>query len=110
MKKIKTAADLKEQIRILEEQHEILEDRLKGRLEAGYEGVKPLNIVKKVLPIVTSIPFLKSNLLNTALGLGVSFLVKKIIDRRSKKRHQVDEAEAAKSNGQKKHGWFKKSA
>jgi hypothetical protein len=79
---IHNSASLKAAIHQLEQKHFIQKEALIDQFHETYESLKPLNIVKnefkKITSSITGPSETKSNILKTALGLGVGFLTKKL--------------------------------
>ncbi len=57
---------------------------LKEQFRATYESLKPINIIKNTFKQAAISPDLRSQVANTALGLGAGFLVKKLFGGDSK--------------------------
>jgi hypothetical protein len=72
---IRNMSDLKAAITELEERKTIEEQVLIQELQATYESLKPLNVLKKV----TSSPDVRNNLLKAAIGLGAGVLSQNLI-------------------------------
>jgi hypothetical protein len=72
---IKNSSDLKAAITELEEKKIIQEEALLNELDAAYESLKPLNVLKKA----ASSPVVRNNLLKGAIGLGAGILSKNLI-------------------------------
>src|SRR6476469_2056382 len=72
---IKNSSDLKAAIAELEEKKIIEEEVLLNELNAAYESLRPLNVLKKA----ASSPIVRNNLLKGAIGLGAGILSKNLI-------------------------------
>lgn len=77
MSKITTTDELKEAIRVLEIEQKMEGALLKEQFKITYESLKPANLIGNVLKELTTLPDLKGDLLNTALGLASGYLSKK---------------------------------
>jgi hypothetical protein len=77
MEKITSVTKLKESIRLLEIQQAKEEELLKIQVKITFESLKPANLIKKTLSEWTTVPDLKSDLLNTTISLAAGFLSKK---------------------------------
>ena len=51
---------------------------LKEQFYCTYESLKPINLIKNTIHELTESPDIKTNLLNSAIGLTTGFLSKKI--------------------------------
>jgi hypothetical protein len=80
---ISTMEELKESIRELEDQNYVNEQFMRQRVEHIVQGLKPLNIVKRLVHDVIRGPETKTNLLRMAAGFATSFVLKKIFRRRA---------------------------
>ncbi|HEY6979036.1 MAG TPA: hypothetical protein VH396_22225 [Chitinophagaceae bacterium] len=72
---IKNSSELKVAIAELEEKKIVQEEALLNELNAAYESLKPLNVLKKA----ASSPVVRNNLLKGAIGLGAGILSKNLI-------------------------------
>ncbi len=78
MKHIKTSANLKEAILQLEQSRAMEGYILKEQMQLAFESIKPINIIKSTFNEVISSEDLKGNLLNTAVGITIGYLSKKL--------------------------------
>ena len=83
MKRLSPIEELHEAIHFLEIQQKIDADLLKVQVKDTFESLQPLNLVKKTLNDLTTLPILKGNILNTSISLLVGYLSKKIMFRSS---------------------------
>lgn len=79
MQKIATVTDLKAAIQQLQYQQAIEHALLKEQLLITCEGLKPINIIKRTFKEAITVPDLKTNIVNTAIGLTTGFVAKKIL-------------------------------
>lgn len=79
MQRITTHAGLKEAINDLESRQSDEWFLLKNDALSAYESLKLINIIKSTLKDVISIPELKGNIADTAIGLTTGFLAKNAI-------------------------------
>ncbi|HEY4618571.1 MAG TPA: hypothetical protein VIH09_10300 [Flavobacterium sp.] len=54
-------------------------DSLREQFHATYESIKPINLLKNTFAEMTTTPGLKSNLLNSVIGLSTGYLSKKLL-------------------------------
>jgi hypothetical protein len=54
-------------------------EAIKEQLKTTYESLKPLNIIKSTLKEASSSPDLKANIIGPAIGLGIGFMLKKLL-------------------------------
>jgi hypothetical protein len=78
MQNIKSAAELKYAIQLLEEEQVIKGKLLKEQFFITYESFKPISLLKSTLNEFSSSPYLLDNLLGSAMGVASGFLTKKI--------------------------------
>ncbi len=78
MQDITTAAELKNAIQRLEEEHSEKGQQLKEQFFLTFESLKPVNLLRNTLDDVASSPFLIDNIFGTLLDLTAGFLSKKI--------------------------------
>jgi hypothetical protein len=79
---INSSTSLKEAIRQLEQRQFIQKEALIDQFHITYDSLKPVNIIKnefkKLTSSISEPSETKTNLINTAIGVGVGFLTKKI--------------------------------
>lgn len=78
MPKIKTSADLKYAIQILEEKQAVELQLLKEELLITYESLQPLNLLKNSFKKVVSTN-IKDTIIGSGVGLTAGYLSKKIV-------------------------------
>jgi hypothetical protein len=78
LRKIHNASDLKKAIEELELRKENEEELLRLHFHEVLEKIKPANLVKETVAEVSESMDFKKNLTNVALGIGVSYLSKKL--------------------------------
>lgn len=83
METVKSIAELKNAIQILEFEQTFKEQQLKEQLQITYESLKPVNLIRSALQEVTSLPYLTDNILGATVGLASGYLTKKIAVGRS---------------------------
>lgn len=79
MTSIKTSADLKLAIQQLELQQATELSLLKEEFNKAKEGLKPINIIKSAFKEAVAVPDIKTDIINTAIGLTTGIVAKKII-------------------------------
>lgn len=79
MQNIKSSAELKNAIQLLEIDQSIKERLLKDQFHVVYESVRPINIIKNTIKDITSSPLLSENLLGSLIGLASGYISKKIV-------------------------------
>lgn len=79
MENIKSIAELKNAIQLLEIKQAISKQLLKDQFLLTYENLKPVNILKNTLKDISTSPYLIDNILGAAMGLSTGYLSKKII-------------------------------
>jgi hypothetical protein len=79
MQKVTTAADLKNAIKQLEYEQASEWILLKKQFFISYESMKPINVIKSTFKEMVLAPDLKTNIINTAIGVTTGFLTKKIL-------------------------------
>lgn len=85
MKKIDSEIRLREAIVALEQQQAEEKRLMKQQFQAVYEGMQPLNLIKKTFKTISETQDIKQDIINTSLGLGVGYLSKRILNDVSKK-------------------------
>jgi len=78
MEKITSAAELRNAIRLLEQQRSHQEISLQDHWNEVTESIRPVNIIKRTFQDILPSDSSKSSLLGSALGLGTGFLTKKL--------------------------------
>lgn len=78
MHNIKSAADLRMAIELLENQQQQEGLLLKEQFHIAYESIKPLNIIKNTLKEASKAPELKNNILGATVGLSAGYVSKKL--------------------------------
>jgi hypothetical protein len=78
MRSITTSADLKLAIQQLELQQAIELSLLKEEFKKTKEGLKPINIIKSAFKEVVDVPDLKTDIINSAIGLTTGLVAKKL--------------------------------
>lgn len=79
MKKINSTLELKEAIRLLENDRAIKLEVLKLEVKAVAQSLKPENLIKNSIKNIIDSPTIKQDLLNGAIGLATGYLSKKIL-------------------------------
>jgi hypothetical protein len=79
MQNIKSTAELKNAIQLLEAEQTEKERILKEQVHSTYESFKPANLIAGILDDVNKSPYLVDNVLGTALGLVTGFYSQKLI-------------------------------
>jgi hypothetical protein len=79
MQNITTVAELKNAIRILEDEQSVKEQLLKEQFYITYESLKPLNLLKATLKDLSSSPYMIENIVGSAVGLATGYVSKKIV-------------------------------
>jgi hypothetical protein len=79
MQNIKSTADLKKAIQLMEAEQAEKERILKEQVHSTYESFKPANLIAGILDDVNKSPYLVDNVLGTALGLITGFYSQKLI-------------------------------
>ena len=79
MQKITSSIELKEAIRLLEEEQAIKGQLLKEQVFITYESLKPVNLLKSTLKDLSSSPYLIENIVGSAVGLASGYVSKKIV-------------------------------
>ncbi len=79
MNSIKTAAELKIAIEQLEHKHAAEWPLLKNEFRNTYESLKLINIIKSTFKEAVTVPDLKTNVINAAIGLTTGMVAKKIM-------------------------------
>lgn len=79
MQAITTAAELKNAIQQLEVKQAGEFKLMKEEFEDTYENLKLINIIKNTFKQAASAPDLKTDIINTAIGLSTGFVAKKLM-------------------------------
>ncbi|MBL0105406.1 MAG: hypothetical protein IPP51_17485 [Bacteroidetes bacterium] len=79
MRKNSQAEVLNARIKELENKQNAQLMDLKAQAKTIYEGLQPLNLIKKLFADGISSPELKHNILNNAIGLATGFVSKKLL-------------------------------
>ncbi|HYV53509.1 MAG TPA: hypothetical protein VE933_02870 [Chitinophagaceae bacterium] len=79
LRKIKSAAELKEVIRMLEEKKAYEMVLFREQVKITYQGLKPINLIKGAMKDLTEIPVLKGGIVNSLMGISAGYISKKII-------------------------------
>lgn len=79
MKNIYSASDLHDAISTLEQKRNIQQAELEQEVADVLESLKPSNIIKNSVHNIFSSAETKSNILNSAIGLGSGLLSKKLL-------------------------------
>ena len=83
MKKLQPSTILKQLI-LVKETEQFLEGKLlKEHFHRTYESLKPLNILKNTFKEIISVPDLKTNVVNAAIGITTGFVAKKVFTGKS---------------------------
>ena len=85
MKKIDSEIRRREAIVALESKQAEDKRLMKAQFQAVYEGMQPLNLLKKTFKTISETQDIKQDIINTSLGLGVGYLSKRILRDTSKK-------------------------
>lgn len=80
MQNITTTAGLREAIIVLESKRIIEEKELKEQLHITYESIKPINIIKTVYNEIAASDNLKTELVNTSVGLVAGYASKVLFE------------------------------
>src|ERR1035441_325401 len=83
MKKIHPSTTLKQLILEKKTEHFVEGKLLKEHFHRTYESFKPLNIIKNTFKEIISVPDLKTNVVNSAIGITTGFVAKKIFTGKS---------------------------
>lgn len=78
MPKSKSSIMLKQLILVKETEHFVEGKLLKEHFHRTYESLKPLNIIKNTFKEFISVPDLKTNVVNAAIGITTGFVAKKV--------------------------------
>ena len=79
MKEISQSSLIKAQIRLLKFQQKEDLRLLKNQFNTTFENLKPINLLKNTFEEAKKSPDLKSNLINSAIGLSTGFISKKLM-------------------------------
>jgi len=79
MKKITNAADLKTAIIELEYKQASELILLRKQVLYTYENMQPLNLIKNIFKEKYSVPDLKTNVVNSAIGIATGLVAKKVL-------------------------------
>lgn len=80
MQKISTEIDLRDAIIILEGKQAREKENLREQMNDTFESMNPVNLIKSTLSEVISSPEVKTDLLNTAVGLTAGYVTKAIFE------------------------------
>ncbi len=80
MQKITTSGGLREAIIVLENKRAIEEKELREQLHLTYESMKPINIIKSTYHEIAVSDSLKTELINTSVGLVVGYASKTLFE------------------------------
>ena len=78
MKKNETDS-LNQRIILLENQQALEMKALREQFKLAYESLRPINLIKSTFHDVTASPNLKGNIVDSAIGLAVGFLSRKVL-------------------------------
>lgn len=78
MQKITSVAELKNAIKLSEDEQTLKGKLLKEQFYLTYESFKPVNLLTNTLDNISKSPYLIDNVLGTAAGLVTGYLSKKI--------------------------------
>ena len=84
MQKINSEASLREAILQLEQKRAVEGIMLKEQFLLAYDSVKPINLIMSTFNEIVASRELKSNLLNTSVGLTAGYLTKLLFERGTK--------------------------
>ena len=84
MQKTKASEALSRSILVLEQSQTEQGKLLKEQMEATYESLKPINILRKMIPEIAGPSELKDDLVQTATGLISGYVSRKLLVRSSK--------------------------
>lgn len=76
MHNIVTESDLRNAILVLESKQAGEKVMLKQQLQATYESVKPINLIRSTLMEAAQSPDMKDNLVNSTIGISAGYLTK----------------------------------
>ncbi|MFZ1257479.1 MAG: hypothetical protein WAR77_14055 [Saprospiraceae bacterium] len=76
MQAINTLDELREAIRKLELQHEEEGKQLRNHFQLTYESVKPINLIKSTFKDIADSKEMRSDLLNSSIGLATGYISK----------------------------------
>ncbi len=79
MHPIASNKDLQERITYLEDKTNRQKDELKTLWKAGYESIKPQNLIKNAFSDAVAEPRVRNNMLNTSVGLLTGLLTRKLL-------------------------------
>ncbi len=85
MKKIDSVIRLREAITQLEHQQAAEKRLLRAQFQAAYDEIQPINLIKNTFKAISEKQDVKQDIINTAMGLGVSYLSKRLLNDTSKK-------------------------
>jgi hypothetical protein len=80
MQKITTSIDLREAIILLESKRVAEEAALREQLHLMYEGMRPINLIKSTYHEIAASDSLKTELLNTSVGLVAGYASKALFE------------------------------
>lgn len=70
---------IREKIDVLEQVQAQQREELRLQVDATFESIKPINIIKNAFHDVVSSPEIKTSVVNNILGFGTGFITKKIL-------------------------------
>lgn len=79
MEKSEATASLRELILLKEAENNIEAKQLKEHFHLAYESFKPLNIIKSLFKETISDPDIKTQAINSAIGMATGFVAKKMV-------------------------------
>jgi len=77
MQNIRTIAELKNSIKLIDTERDIQERLLKEQFQVTYESLKPIYLLKSTIDEVTSFPFFIDKILGTTIGIATGYLSRK---------------------------------
>jgi hypothetical protein len=83
MQKINSTTDIKQLIRQLESQQAIDLQQLRVQMQATYENIKPINLVRNTFKEVVASEELTDNIVNTSVGLAAGYVSKTLFEKAS---------------------------
>ena len=79
MKNITSIDELRESILLLEMKQANDWCLLKGEFHTTYESLKPMNMIKNTFKDMATTPNLKTDVVNSVIGLAAGFIAKKVL-------------------------------
>jgi hypothetical protein len=79
MENISTPAELKQAIKLLEDEQAVHLLRMKEQFSLSYERLNPVRLIEHTLKEITSSPYLVNNIWGTAIGLFTGYLSKMVV-------------------------------